>query len=538
MNAAADICVRPQVGAVLYPCLSTPSLATPGLSTPSPGNRLHQQTLVLVHGWGADSQIWGQLPQQLSQWVDVITLDLPGFGESSVLQDYSADSLLDWMQQTLPDQCLLLGLSLGGMLCQRYAATYPQRVTGLISISTNNQFVADSNYQAAMPRADFEAFIRSWQSNPSSCLKRFAGLQARADSQQRQLTRQLRAMDIDFDFGAAGALLKLLGELKISTTSLSLPSLSLFGDQDALVPVQAANQVANARIIAGAGHLSHLSAPQQVIGEIKGFLDNQRYRLDKPRVADSFGRAAPRYDSAAKLQHRIGEQLLAHIKSQTQRAPDSIMDLGCGTGYHSIQLQQCFPEARVLGLDISAGMLAYAETKYRHSDLQWLCGDAENLALATGSQGLIFSNFALQWCTCLETLAAELYRVLQPGGQLVLAVPGPETLSELRQAWAKVDNQVHINRFASLQQWQGALAAAGFSSIELTSEPLIEQHQSVRELLLELKNVGAHNNNAGKSLAVTGKQRLKALYNAYENYRLANGELPATWEIISGVVSK
>ena len=210
MNAAADICVRPQVGAVLYPCLSTPGLSTPSPSTPSPGNRLHQQTLVLVHGWGADSQIWGQLPQQLSQWVDVITLDLPGFGESSVLQDYSADSLLDWMQQTLPDQCLLLGLSLGGMLCQRYAATYPQRVTGLISISTNNQFVADSNYQAAMPRADFEAFIRSWQSNPSSCLKRFAGLQARADSQQRQLTRQLRAMDIDFDFGAAGALLKLL----------------------------------------------------------------------------------------------------------------------------------------------------------------------------------------------------------------------------------------------------------------------------------------------------------------------------------------
>ena len=60
----------------------------------------------------------------------------------------------------------------------------------------------------------------------------------------------------------------------------------------------------------------------------------------------------------------------------------------------------------------------------------------------------------------------------------------------------------------------------------------------MRDLLLELKNVGAHNNNAGKPLAITGKQRLKALYNAYENYRLPNGELPATWEIIAGVVSK
>ncbi|MGB1868604.1 MAG: hypothetical protein ACPHLL_04890, partial [Porticoccaceae bacterium] len=71
-----------------------------------------------------------------------------------------------------------------------------------------------------------------------------------------------------------------------------------------------------------------------------------------------------------------------------------------------------------------------------------------------------------------------------------------------------------------------------------SSEPLVERHQSVRELLLELKDVGAQNNNAGKSAKITGKQRLKALYNAYEMYRLPSGELPATWEIISGLVSK
>jgi malonyl-CoA O-methyltransferase len=183
-------------------------------------------------------------------------------------------------------------------------------------------------------------------------------------------------------------------------------------------------------------------------------------------------------------------------------------------------------------------MLAYASAKYQQTDLGWLCADAENLSLQSDSQALIFSNFALQWCSCLDTLAAELHRVLQPSGQLLLAVPGPETLTELRQAWAQVDDQVHINRFASLQQWQQALANAGFSSIQLTSEPVVEQHRSVRELLLELKQVGAHNSNAGKSATITGKQRLKALYNAYEHFRLPSGELPATWEIISGLVSK
>lgn len=221
-----------------------------------------------------------------------------------------------------------------------------------------------------------------------------------------------------------------------------------------------------------------------------------------------------------------------------QSRPATITDLGCGTGYHSIQLQQRFPEAAVVGVDISPGMLAYAEAKYAQSGLRWLCNDAENLSLASASQSLIFSNFALQWCEGLDVLTAELHRVLADDGQLIFAVPGPGTLFELRQAWAAVDNRVHVNRFASLLQWQQALQRAGFSSVELNSREVTEQHQSVRELLLELKNVGAHNNNAGKSSTMTGKQQLKALYNAYQQYVLPNGKLPATWEIISGLVMK
>ena len=528
MNSLVSISPQSSLGKSLYPCS---------------GLRLCQQPIVLVHGWGADSQIWGDLPQQLSQWADVITLDLPGFGGSECLQDYSEQSLMDWLHRALPNQCLLMGLSLGGMLCQRYAAHYPQQVRGLITISSNRQFVADKSYQAAMSPSDFRSFTRSWRHDSQSCLKRFASLQAQGDLHQRQLTRRLWGMQLNTDPLAAEALLELLGQLKPVRKTPGLPSLAVFGQFDALVPVEAASHCESAIIIQGAGHLPHLSAPQQVLDYLHSFLDRQRYQLDKPRVAESFGRAASSYDQAAKLQHRIGEQLLmqlAHLPANRgqQTTPDRILDLGCGTGYHSIQLQQQYPQATVLGADLSAGMLAYARDKYQQTNLSWTCTDAENLSLETGSQALIFSNFALQWCTCLDTLTAELYRVLQIGGQLLLAVPGPETLTELRQAWAQVDDQVHINRFASLQQWQQALANAGFNAIQLSSEPLIERHPSVRELLLELKHVGAQNNNAGRSAKITGKQRLKALYNAYETYRLPSGELPATWEIISGLVSK
>lgn len=519
MNVATKIDAGLSLGLTSYPCS---------------GNRLHADPLVLVHGWGADSQIWHQLPDQLSQIADIITLDLPGCGGSPAIEDYSIAGLLDWMQQVLPERCSLLGLSLGGMLCHRFAEAFPGNVVSLITISSNQQFVADQHYSAAMDESDFTAFLNSWQADPATCLKHFAGLQAQGDHQQRQIMRQLRNLQCSIEPESGAALLRLLGNLQWGGEQIAVPAMYIFGQQDALVPVAAATLIPDSKVIENAGHLPHLSSPQSVVEAIRDFLERQRYQLDKPRIADSFGRAAPRYDSAAGLQHQVGEQLLQSIIGD----PSQIMDLGCGTGFHSIQLQQRYPKAQVLGVDISAGMLAYAKARYIDQPMRWLCGDAEDLDVACKSQSLIFSNFALQWCECLDTLATELYRVLRPGGQLVLAIPGPATLAELRHAWAQVNSAIHVNRFASLAHWQQALVDAGFTRIDLHSDTVTEEHSSVRELLLELKNVGAHNNNAGRPTTMTGKQQLKALYNAYEPYRLANGALPATWEIISGTVVK
>ena len=495
----------------------------------------HQlQPIVMVHGWGADSQIWQQLPQRLSQLADVITLDLPGCGQSAPITDYSIASLLRWMQQALPSCCTLVGLSLGGMLCHQYATRFPDKVNSLITISSNQQFVADGQYADAMPLTDFTAFVDSWQADPAMCLKRFAGLQAQGDQHQRELMRQLRKLDCTIDHQSGAALLDLLGTLQSQSAQVTVPLLTIFGERDALIPASAAANLGASTIIPQAGHLPHLSAPDAVFEHIEHFLELQRYRLDKSAVAVSFGRAARSYDQSATLQHRIGEHLLHRIDCR----PEQIMDLGCGTGYHSIQLQQRYPQAQVVGVDLSAGMLSYAQTKYSNEGICWLCADAESLPVQSRSQSLVFSNFALQWCDQLDRLAAEIYRVLEPKGQLLLAVPGPRTLIELRQAWADIDKAVHVNRFASLDSWQGALAKAGFSQIDLETTAVTEQHQSVRQLLLELKNVGAHNNNAGRAGHLTGKQRLQALYHAYEQYRLPNGQLPATWEIIVGTVRK
>ena len=504
---------------------------------PCTGSHEQRHPIVLIHGWGADSQIWQTIPDRLSAFIEVYSLDLPGCGESPIVDNYSEASLLEWMAEVLPNHGYLLGLSLGGMLCRAFAAQYPTRVAGLITISSSLNFVATEQHPEAMAAADFAEFMQHWEQDRSLCLRRFLSLQTQGDSQQRRLIKQLHTMDSKIDDNAGGALLALLGGLdnRPHRAKIECPSLDIFGARDALVPVAVTSEFnSETAIIFGAGHLPHLSAADTVLQKITLFLDHQLYRLDKQKVAASFGRAAARYDEVAQLQRRIGQQLLETIPAGLPAG--NMTDLGCGTGYHTVELQRRFPASQIIGVDLSLGMLAHAQAQY--PDCTWLCTDAENMDLASDSQDLMFSNFALQWCDNLPTLAAELYRVLAADGRVYLAVPGPATLSELRQAWSEVDGAVHVNRFASLPQWQLALSEAGFSDVNLDSRRVIEQHQSVRELLLELKNFGAHNNNAGKANHLTGKQQLKGLYNAYDSFRLPDGMIPATWEIISGFVVK
>ena len=145
-----------------------------------------------------------------------------------------------------------------------------------------------------------------------------------------------------------------------------------------------------------------------------------------------------------------------------------------------------------------------------------------------------FSNFALQWCNNLTPSLAEIYRVLDTEGQFYFAIPGPQTLCELRKVWSEIDDDIHINRFASIDQWQAALKSVGFSSIEITQTTKVEYHPSVKDLLWNLKTVGATNNNSGKSKQLTGKQHLKRLYQAYDQFKTSQDTYPATWDIIFG----
>ena len=254
--------------------------------------------------------------------------------------------------------------------------------------------------------------------------------------------------------------------------------------------------------------------------------------LDKRRIADSFGRAAATYDQAAAFQRTVGANLMRRLPDRF--APADIVDLGCGTGHFSRLLAQRF-SGSVSGLDLAEGMLRFARGQADHS--RWIVADAERLPLRDASQDLIFSSLALQWCPDLPRALDEARRALRPGGYLAFNTLLSESLGELRQAWSHVDGYVHVNRFMPLDALQEHLSVAGFAVWHCEVERHVLRYDQLSQLLHELKAIGAHNVNPGRPGGLTGRARLRALTQAYEQCRTPQG-LPATYDVAQVVLRR
>jgi trans-aconitate 2-methyltransferase len=108
-----------------------------------------------------------------------------------------------------------------------------------------------------------------------------------------------------------------------------------------------------------------------------------------------------------------------------QRPYREIYDLGCGTGELTQHLSDRFPEARVVGIDISPQMLASSGTYVRPGRLAF---EQADIADFDRQADLLFSNAALQWLRDHERLVPRLASLLKPAG--VLAVQMPNNFDE------------------------------------------------------------------------------------------------------------
>ncbi|WP_323845769.1 malonyl-ACP O-methyltransferase BioC [Microbulbifer magnicolonia] len=495
-------------------------------------------SIALLHGWGGDRRIWRPLLEALGDDfpVPVHCVELPGFGDGAAVRWPEEAALLRQLDQHLPENCLLVGHSLGGMLAARLAALPGQdKVSGLITIAANGAFVRRGDWPGMHPDT-FDDFRQSMAAEPQATWEKFCGLQARGDGAMRALLKQLKQWRPASIGGAWLDALDCLGRLdtRAALQSLPVPALHLFGAQDALVPAAAAEKMralgAAVEVMSGCGHAPQVSAPELIAQKIRALLREPAAAdtpFDKGAVARSFGRAAASYDACAHLQRAVCRQLLAEADSVW--APKTILDLGSGTGYGSALLRRRFPQARIIALDLAEGMLQYARSERPLADA-YIAADAEQLPLADGSVDLVFSSLALQWCYRLPQLFAELHRVLASGGRCLVATLGPGTLRELKDSWAQVDGGVHVNRFLPRGEWLASAAARGLPG-ELRRETRVLHYEQVQQLMRELKSIGAHNVNRSAERGMMSRGKLRRLAQAYEALRGPAG-LPASYEVM------
>jgi len=261
--------------------------------------------------------------------------------------------------------------------------------------------------------------------------------------------------------------------------------------------------------------------------------------VDRQAVKRRFARAASTYAQHDFLVREIDRRMLERL-DYVRLAPRRILDLGCGRGASAASLFERYPQAAMVGVDLSHEMLADGRP-VRPAWRRWigrgapvsepLQATADALPLAGGTVSLVWSNLLLHWLDHPLPALAEAHRVLETGGLLMFSTFGPDTLKELRTAFA--DGYAHTQRFTDMHDLGDMLVECGYADPVMDMELVTLTYDDIDALFAELRAAGSACAMLARRHGLTGKGRLSAMREAYERMRL-NGRLPASFEVIYG----
>lgn len=133
-----------------------------------------------------------------------------------------------------------------------------------------------------------------------------------------------------------------------------------------------------------------------------------RYFMDDPREAQ---RLIDKVDADAWVQRYYGQHLPTH---------GSVLEVGCGPGELALAVTRLRPEVDVVGVDLSSERIQLARERCSVGRPRFEIGAAESLPFADASFDFVYSRFLFEYLPDKHAAAAEILRVLKPGGKVVL----------------------------------------------------------------------------------------------------------------------
>jgi malonyl-CoA O-methyltransferase len=263
------------------------------------------------------------------------------------------------------------------------------------------------------------------------------------------------------------------------------------------------------------------------------------------------GRCADSQFLRREISARMFERL-ALIKTTPQR----MLDAGCGEGEDLLGLQQAFPAAQLIGLDLSLPMLeqAWRSGERSRSGMRQLmsrllarrapavhgaalvCADFGALPVGRSSIDLVWSNLALHWHPQPHRVIDEWSRAMRTGGLLMFSSFGPDTFGELREAFDVADAGALRQRvlpFVDLHDYGDMLVQAGFETPVMDMEKLNITYSSVDKLLADIRAFGG-NPSSQRLTGLQGRRQWARFLEVLDARRNADGKIALTIEVVYG----
>ncbi|GAB4392342.1 MAG: pimeloyl-ACP methyl ester esterase BioH [Gammaproteobacteria bacterium] len=241
--------------------------------------------LVLLHGWGFDGLVWQSVLPYLIPYFTVHCVDLPGFGLSPMVEQYTLAELSHLLVKQIAKPAYWLGWSLGGLIAMYIARYYSLNCLGLLSVASSPKFTAEQGWPGVQP-ALLDEFGRALQDDHKTTLKRFLQLQL---PQSTLVTAGGSTLNAIYNLKQyvtparaalnAGLILLKETDLRQEFTRINCPTLHVLGTLDMLVPKKLAlylPQLAPSHeimLMPKVAHAPFMTQPDIFSNKIRKFVD-------------------------------------------------------------------------------------------------------------------------------------------------------------------------------------------------------------------------------------------------------------------------
>ena len=244
-----------------------------------------------------------------------------------------------------------------------------------------------------------------------------------------------------------------------------------------------------------------------------------------------FSAAAKSYHEAATFQAEIAQQVIDLLPARLQ--PGRVLDVGCGLGALLQLARRRWPEAHLVGLDLSEAMIEHAKPRFgKDPRLAWAVGDAARYQ-AKPFDAMVSSS-SLHWVKPLPPALQHLVTLLKPGGWLAAGLMTDGTFGELRASRAVVaPHKQAPGRLPSFDEIRQAVKSLPGCRVHLAREQSwIVHYPGAHALIRRLHDMGVTGGDISQGRVPLTRRELADLIAHYDrSYARPGGGVNVTYTV-------